>query len=68
MEMIVPKKEFVEGYPIWVGDEAPIDLKLRILAAIASYQFGLKSVDGTLKKYEEIWRAQLEKTGAVTLQ
>ncbi|MBI2061051.1 MAG: hypothetical protein HYT87_14890 [Nitrospirae bacterium] len=66
--MTVPKKEFVEGYSVWVGDDTPIDLKVRILAAIASYQMGIKSMDRTLKLYGENWTAQFEREGVVRLQ
>lgn len=40
-----------EGFTILIDPDAPLELRLRIIAAHLSYQLGLKSVDGILRKY-----------------
>ncbi|WP_159998166.1 hypothetical protein [Roseomonas sp. 18066] len=39
------------GFPVGVTRETPPELRRRILAALFSYQAGLKSIDGTLRRY-----------------
>jgi len=48
------------NYEIWMPREAPLELRLRVLAAAASYQLGLGSVDYTLKRYRAEWASELE--------
>ena len=43
-----------EGFTILIDPDAPLELRLRLIAAHVSYQMGLKSVDGILKKYRPI--------------
>lgn len=43
-----------------VDCDIDIELELRIVAAIKSYQAGVKGMDRLLKQYGDTWRIQLE--------
>ncbi len=42
-----------------IDEKAPIEVKLKILAAVKSYTLGIASVDHTLKTYGKSWEEQL---------
>ncbi|UCG11944.1 MAG: hypothetical protein JSU72_15720 [Deltaproteobacteria bacterium] len=46
-----------------IDDRAPLEVKLRVVAAVKSYTLGIKSVDHALKQYGESWEAQLSGNG-----
>jgi len=50
----------VTGDNVVVLDGIDIELELRLVAAIKSYQVGAKSMDRLLKQYGEAWREQIE--------
>jgi len=53
-------KNICTSMPIYVPEDISWELELKILAAITSHQMGIKSIDGTLKRYGDIWLARLE--------
>jgi hypothetical protein len=42
-----------------IDEHAPLEVKLRIVAAVKSYTLGIKSVDHTLRQYGRNWEEQL---------
>ena len=42
-----------------IDERAPLEVKLRVLAAVKSYTLGIKSVDYALRRYAEMWEEQL---------
>jgi hypothetical protein len=42
-----------------IDERAPLEVKLRVVAAVKSYTLGIKSVDHTLRKYGRSWEEQL---------
>ena len=44
-----------------IDERAPLEVKLRVLAAVKSYTLGLKSVDYTLRQYSRSWEEQLSR-------
>ena len=42
-----------------IDEKAPLEVKLKILAAVKSYTLGIKSVDHTLKTHGRSWEEQL---------
>jgi len=59
-EKTVELVSLVEELPVFVDINLPIELKLRIIAAMKSYLMGVKNMDRVLARYKEIWSAQLE--------
>jgi hypothetical protein len=46
-------------YPVVIDERAPLEVKLRVLAAVKSYTLGIKSVDYVLKRHAKKWEEQL---------
>jgi len=46
-------------YPVVIDERAPLEVKLRVLAAVKSYTPGIKSVDYVLERHAEKWEEQL---------
>jgi hypothetical protein len=46
-------------YPVVIDERAPLEVKLRVLAAVKSYTLGIKSVDYVLERHAEKWEEQL---------
>ena len=44
---------------VFIDERAPLEVKLRVVAAVKSYTLGIKSVDHTLRKYGLSWEEQL---------
>lgn len=44
---------------VLVPKKAPTELKLMIMAALATYQLGQKSIDRTLQRYKKMWMEKL---------
>ena len=42
-----------------IDEKAPLEVKLRVVAAVKSYTLGIKSVDHILRKYGRSWEEQL---------
>lgn len=52
------------GPPDWtvaIDKRAPMEVKLRVLAAVKSCTLGNKSVDHLLRKYRQAWEEKLRK-------
>lgn len=49
------------SHPLYVLKDAPLEVKLRLLAAGSSYVLGVKSIDRVLKEYRDVWKEKLEK-------
>ncbi len=47
--------------PVLVPEDTPIELQLRIVAAVKSYLLGVKSMDRTYEKHRDSWEAQIER-------
>lgn len=56
----------VAGADVAVADDIPVELEVRLIAAIKSYQAGVKSMDRLLKNYGESWRRQLEEVRKIS--
>lgn len=48
------------GWSVLVAEDIEVELELRLVAAMVSYQGGLKSMDRLLRFYGERWRKRLE--------
>ena len=46
-------------YPVAIDRRAPLEVKLRVLAAVKSYTLGNKSVDYCLRQYRPYWEEYL---------
>ena len=46
-------------YPVAIDSCAPLEVKVRVLAAVKSYTLGNKSVDYCLKQYRHFWEEHL---------
>ena len=42
-----------------IDERSPLEVKLRVLAAVKSYTLGIKSVDYVLERHAEKWEEQL---------
>lgn len=51
------------GMPILVPADIPLEIRLRITAAVMSCILGNKSMDYTLKRYGDVWAAIIESQG-----
>ncbi len=49
--------------PILIPEDTPLELQLRLIAAVKSYLLRVKSMDRTYKKYKDSWEAQIERWG-----
>ena len=47
--------------PILIPNDTPVELQLRIMAAVKSYLLRVKSMDRTYKNYKERWKAEIER-------
>ena len=47
--------------PILIPNDTPVELQLRIMAAVKSYLLGVKSMDRTYEKHRDSWEAQIER-------
>ena len=46
-------------YPVVIDERAPLEVKLRVLAAVKSYTLGNKSVDYVLERHAQKFEEQL---------
>ena len=54
--------QILTGAPDWtiaIDKCAPLEVKIRVLAAVKSYTAGNKSIDHFLKQYRDSWEEQL---------
>lgn len=56
--------QILTATPDWtvaMDRRAPLELKLRVLAAVKSHSMGTKSIDYLLRKYRDLWEQDLER-------
>jgi len=54
--------QILTGTPDWtvaIDKCAPLEVKIRVLAAVKSYTVGNKSIDYFLKQHQDLWEDQL---------
>jgi len=66
MEKEIVYRKISDFSDVLIPVDTPPEVEIRLLGAIANILMDAKSVDNIIKKYRNIWTAEIEKRGKKT--